>query len=231
MTLDLGVEVSDVIGQFITHPQLQVRRNAQGTVSGGLYTDGAPVYFRIDCSIRPDSGAQLDDDPQGQVVTETRVVYNNQRELWTREHATLAANGQDADVLYLDAVSASLALGGVTTDVDTVIDEQTEGREGNLTTIALTPGVTAGLDESGYPAIVYTFVDGVTTVAQFEAAIDGSERLAVATPGTQANILTAVGDTLAATNLAGGDAELWRAVKAKAYRQFWKVSIERVTRP
>lgn len=226
----MGVE--DVIDEYITHPKLQVRRNVRGTVSGGLYTDGAPSYFRIDCSIRPDTGASLDDDPQGQVVTETRVVYNNERELWTRMHDELAATGHDADVLYLDAVAASLALGGLTPHVDTVVQENTDGREGNATTIALVvDGTGVGhLDETAYPAIVFHFEPMVTTVADFEAALAASVHLHVLTPGTQVNVF-AVGDALAATHLAGGDAELWRAVLARRYRTFWKTHIERVTRP
>jgi len=228
----MGVE--EVITRYITHPGLQVRRNTRGSVTGGLYTDGGSSYFRVDCSIRPDTGAELENDPQGQTEQEIRVVYNNQRELWTRQHDNGSTPGHDADIFYLDAVAASLALGGLTPDVDTVIQENTDGVEGNATTIALVSNVGAPgagtYDESLYPAIVFTFHPTVTTVANLEAAVAASAHLHVLTPGTPAHVF-GVGDALAPTNLAGGVAELWRAMRAKKYRTFWKTWIERLTRP
>jgi hypothetical protein len=226
----MGVE--SVISSFITHPALQVRRNVRGTVTAGLLVGGAAAYFRVDCSIRPDSGAELVNNAEGQSVPETLVVYNNQREIWTRLHDSGATLGHDPDVLYLNAVAASLALGGLTPDVDTVVQENTDGAEGNATTIALaSDGAGVGsLDESAYPAIVFHFAPTVTTVADFETAVGASTHLRVLTPGTPANVL-GVGDVLAATNLAGGVAELWRAIRGKRYRRFWKTWIERTTRP
>lgn len=228
----MGVE--SVISSFITHPALQVRRNVRGTVTAGLLVGGAASYFRVDCSIRPDSGAELVNNAEGQSVPETLVVYNNQREIWTRLHDSGATAGHDPDVLYLNAVAASLALGGLTPDVDTTVQENTDGAEGNATTIALVSDVGAPahgtFDETAYPAIVFTFHPTETTVADFEAAVTASMHLRVLAPGTPAHVL-GVGDALAPTNLAGGVAELWRAIRGKRYRRFWKTWIERTTRP
>jgi hypothetical protein len=233
----MSVGPSDVIGVYITDPNTMVKRNTRGTVSGGLYTDGPFSYFFLDLSIRPDSGASLDDDPEGQVVTEVEVAYNNEQALWTRTHDTLATEGHDADVVYRNAIEATLALGSVTPHVDTVLASVITGPDGNGVTLQLISGAVpaAGvLNVAAWPACTFTFLAGTTTVAQLEAAVEAlsgpSLLLAVETPGTQGNVLQA-GDVLAATNFSGGDAELWRAVKAKQYRAFWKVWIERTTRP
>lgn len=105
-------------------------------------------------------------------------------------------------------VRAFLDLGAHTTDVNTVVEAQAFGAAGNSITIALTPdgsvGAAGQLVESGYPNIVFKYKTGVTTVAQFEAAIASSLYLMVKTAGTPAHVLTDPGDTLAATNLAGG---------------------------
>lgn len=100
---------------------------------------------------------------------------------------------------------STLDLATVSVDADSVIGALADGAAGNAVTISfVADGVGAGtLEESG-TASVFHFQDGVTTVADFETAIAGSILLEVVTPGTGANILVAVDDEFAATNLAGG---------------------------
>lgn len=232
-----GLEVSEVIDDFMTSPGTMIKRNAAGTVAGGLYTDGASTYYFIDMSIRPDKGATMDDDPQGAVVTERKIVFNHEMSLWTLTHATLSSPGHDADIVYLNTVDATLDLGDFTPDVDTVLASVITGPDGDAVTLQLISGAVpaAGvLNVSAWPAITYTFLAGTTTVAELEAAVDAlsgpSRLIAVETPGTQSNILQS-GDVLAPTNFSGGDAELWRVVEAKDGRNFWRSVIERITRP
>lgn len=92
----------------------------------------------------------------------------------------------------------------LTTNVDTVIKSIDNS-------VAVTLALTADsdydhghLDESAYPAIVYHYKSGVTTVANFEAAITDSQHLVVVTPGTGANILLVTADDFTATTLATG---------------------------
>jgi hypothetical protein len=231
------MDVSEVIDDFMTSPGTMIKRNARGTVSGGLYVDGSPSYYFIDMSIRPDAGATMDDDPQGGVVTERRIVFNHEMSLWTLTHDTLSTPGHDADVVYLEAVAATLALADYTPDVDTVLASVIVGLDGDAVTLQLISAAVpaAGvLNVSAWPACTYEYLAGSTTVADFEAAVaalsGSSKLLAVKTAGTQTNVLQA-GDVLAATNFSGGDAELWRVVEAKAGRNFWRSVIERVTRP
>lgn len=124
-----------------------------------------------------------------------------------------------ADLTVTPAVTkAELDLGGVTTRVDTIIRAKTPGESGNDITIALVPGsaVNAGeLDESAYPAIVFNYKSGTTTVTNFETAITASTKLEVKTGGTGANVLADPGDTLAATPLAGGTNTLGAVAHAK----------------
>jgi hypothetical protein len=119
-----------------------------------------------------------------------------------------------ATAVYLQAgsgtagVRASLDLGTVTTDINTVIEADAYGTGGTAITIALTPdgsvGAAGQLVESAYPNLVFKYKDGVTTVAQFEAALASSSYIRVKTPGTAAHVFHDPADTLAATNLAGG---------------------------
>ncbi len=119
----------------------------------------------------------------------------------------------DITITGVAAVKAFLDLGAHTTRVDTIVQDTAGGVGGNATTIAITPdgsvGAAGELDESAYPAVVYKYRTGVTTVTQFEAAITASVHLSVKTPGTGAHLVTSTGDTLVATHLAGGvDAKL-----------------------
>jgi hypothetical protein len=114
----------------------------------------------------------------------------------------------DITVTGVPAVKAALDLATKTLRCDTVIEAAVAGEAGNLTTIAFAAGASqnaGALDETAFPAIVFNYKTGVTTVANFEAAIAASVNLDVKTPGTGANVLAAPGDTFAASNLAAGD--------------------------
>lgn len=104
------------------------------------------------------------------------------------------------------AATAELDLDTVTANVDTIVEAAAPGAAGNDITIEfVADGSGAGdLDETGFPAIVFHFEDGVTTVTNFETAVAASTNLAIGTAGTGANILADPGDVLAPTNLAGG---------------------------
>lgn len=122
---------------------------------------------------------------------------------------------------------AILDLNPLTAVLETVVRARAPSTGGDAITLALTAGsaVNAGvLDESAYPAIVFNFKTGVTTVANFEAAIAASQYLRVLTPdGTGGTVLTVVNDDFPATAFAassqpGGvdpDADLW-AIKIDA---------------
>lgn len=92
------------------------------------------------------------------------------------------------------------------TNCNTVVQEATPGTAGNSTTLRfVADGTGAGtLDESGYPAIVYHYQNGVTTVTNFETKVAASTHLRIKSGGTGANVLAAPGDTFGPTSLAGG---------------------------
>jgi hypothetical protein len=120
---------------------------------------------------------------------------------WVPNVGTLTLTGNPTNEkasLDLDAT--------LTTNCDTVIENAVAGAIGNLTTISfVADGTGAGtLDESAFPAIVFHFETGVTTVTNFETAVTAGTRLLVKTGGTGANLLLVVADDFAATALAGG---------------------------
>lgn len=90
--------------------------------------------------------------------------------------------------------------------LNTVFELATQGTAGNAVTIRTVTGGAAAVSAIGN-AVTITYVDGVTTVANIEALFPvavtaGSVR--VKTAGTAGNVLADPGDTIAATNLAGG---------------------------
>ena len=90
--------------------------------------------------------------------------------------------------------------------LNTVFELATQGTAGNAVTIRTVTGGAAAVSAIGN-AVTITYVDGVTTVANIEALFPvavtaGSVR--VKTAGTGGNVLADPGDTIAATNLAGG---------------------------
>lgn len=226
--------LESVIDTFLTHRALQVRRVATGTIVDGVYTQGAPSYFRIDASIRPDSGATLQNVQEGEHETETRALYTRSAELWPELRDVPGRAGHEADTVLLEGVPAFLALGGHTAHVNTVVSESIDGVDGNATTLALVAGAVgqAGVfDESAYPVLRFTFLSGSTTVADLEAAVAASSHARVKTRGTPTNVLVAVTDEVAPVALAGGYSETWRVTSTKRYRAHWKCMIERLDRP
>lgn len=233
----MGVE--SVIDTFVTHPSLQIKRVARGVYVDERYEDGDPTYFRVVASVRPDSGADLQNPPEGQSEIETRVVFTK-TELWGRTRDTPSATGHDPDLIILGigtvpAAAAELFLGDDTDDIDTTIAAIMDGIDGNALTIqtrAAAVGATGVLDESGYPAILFSFLTGVTTVGDFEAAVTASDSLVVTSASlSPTSVLVAGGDEIETTALAGGFGEEWRVTRAKQYRTFWKVWVERLDKP
>jgi hypothetical protein len=114
----------------------------------------------------------------------------------------------DITVTAIPAVKASLDLATKTTHCNTVIEAPVAGEGGNALTIAFVQSAGApnvgALTKSGV-AYTFTFKNGVTTVANFEAAVTASADLDVKTPGTGANLLATTVDEFTATALAGGD--------------------------
>lgn len=99
--------------------------------------------------------------------------------------------------------SLSLTAGSLTTHIDSVI--KAVDNDVAVTIQGVADGPSGGkLDETGYPAIVFHFEDGVTTVTEFETLVTDSHHLILVTPGTGANVLTAGGDVFVATALATG---------------------------
>lgn len=108
------------------------------------------------------------------------------------------------------AVAGSLDLGTKTTDCNSVIAAKLPGASpsvpGDTLTIAFVQSSgapSAGALTSNGGAYTFTFKNGVTTVANFEAAIAASVDLVVKTPGTAANLLATTVDEFTATALSG----------------------------
>lgn len=112
---------------------------------------------------------------------------------------TFAATGVGA--------KSELDLAPLTAVLETVVRAKVLGVIGDDITLALVgDGTTTGqLNETAYPAIVFHFAPGVTTVGNFETAIGAATYLEIKTlDGTPATVLTAPADDFAATHLAGG---------------------------
>ncbi len=114
-------------------------------------------------------------------------------------------NDAEDRVTQTEGDTATLDLGSVTVNIDTVISARSSGDAWNEITIAFVNDG-AGVGSLTLSGLAYTFHfdDAVTTVADFEDAIGASDLLIVTTPGTGANTFDTGDDTLAATPLAGG---------------------------
>jgi len=232
----MGVE--DVIDTFIdgggegAYPSLQVTRIAAGALSGGLMTFGAKTYFRIRASIRPDSGSDEDAENGGRFTTESRILYTKSAELWTVQDEGPRGPAHDADRVTLYPIAADLELSSWCVHADGVIESAITGPDGNAVTLELVAdGFGAGsLDESAWPAIVYHFENGVTTELDLETKIGLGTKLVVQTIGTPTALLETA-DANGTHALAGGAGELWRVIRGKRYRRFWKVWIDRLDKP
>lgn len=231
------MSLESVIDTFVTHPRLQIKRRARGAYVDERYEDGASSYFRIAASIRPDTGSELQNVSEGQSEVETRIIYTRS-ELWARTRDTPSGIGHDPDIAILGAgvvaaAAASADMSSATVHVTSVIGETIDGVDGNLTTLELSAGVVSAfgvLDENNYPAVKYTFLSGVTTVADMEAAIRAGSKLTINTAGNQGAVLMVGADEVVAA-FGGGFGEEWRVTRAKQFRAHWKVWIERLDKP
>lgn len=120
------------------------------------------------------------------------------------EIAFCADKGLDA--AYLDLSTKTLRCATIVYDKFASLDYSGTNPYGNATTLQfIADGTGAGTyDESAYPVIVFHYQSGVTTVKNFEDAVVASAKLGIKQYGKWTNVLTATGDTFAATNLANG---------------------------
>lgn len=221
----MGVE--SVIDTFQTG-SYQVKRTGIGPVVDGIGSPGAVSYFTVNGSLRPgEGGNELQNEAEGFYGLDVSVLYTKDRELW------IERSSQQPDIVQLGTTPAVLDLGPLTPDIDSVLATIAIGGTPDVVTFQLVAGAVAQagvLDESAYPAIVYTFAAALSTVADLEAAIAASSFLAVKTPGTAAHVLQA-GDAHAAAAFSGGDGESYRVVRVKRYRTYWKCWLDRLTKP
>lgn len=102
---------------------------------------------------------------------------------------------------------AKLLLIRYTVNCETIVyDKFSTGADGNSTTLAfVADGAGTGtLDESGYPAIVFHYASGVTTVGDFETAVEASTKLGIFAYGNWSLALTDPDDTFTAAALSSG---------------------------
>ncbi len=92
----------------------------------------------------------------------------------------------------------------LTTNLDTVIKSIDNSVPVTLAATADSDYDSGHLDESAYPALVWHFKSGVTTVLDFENAVDASQHLVVVTPGTPGDLLLITADDFPATAIATG---------------------------
>ncbi len=92
----------------------------------------------------------------------------------------------------------------LTTNLDTVIKSIDNSVAVTLAAVADSDYDSGHLDETAYPAIVWHYKSGVTTVLDFENAVDASQHLIVVTPGTPGDLLLITADDFTATAIATG---------------------------
>ncbi len=103
-------------------------------------------------------------------------------------------------------IRASLSLGTVTTNVDTVVESLQIGTYGNSITVRFVgdSGATAGsIAETGTACTIH-YRPAFTTVTGIQTLIASSGLIRVKTAGTGAHVLQATVDAFGPTNLAGG---------------------------
>lgn len=231
--------IEDIIDHWIAsggegqYPVLQVTRRLPGTLTDGSYTRAAPTFFNIAASIRPGEGAEMLDELGGRYTLNTQVLYTRTRELFTVEGDTPAPSGQhesDEVTLYPRAAQATLA----TPHVNGTYASQIVGAYGNAVRLSLATGSSldeGSLDESAWPAVTFFYKSGVTTTAQYEAALAAGATVAVVTPAmNQAAVLDGT-DVVANVAFAGGGGETWRVIKCSRFRRHWKAWIQKIDKP
>jgi len=137
----------------------------------------------------------------------------------TFDHAILTGTG----------VRSFLDLETPGTNIDTVVEAIVPGEDGDDLAITFADGsdVDEGeWDESSAPELTFTFKDGVTTVADFEAAIAASEWIQVATAGTALNVLATTDDEFSSENLASGAEVVTRT--DKFFKATRKMAVKRI---
>lgn len=125
--------------------------------------------------------------------------------IYTATQAELNFTGTELQVFaQRSPTPASLAPG--TSHINSTFYVKTSvGQAGDAVTLQLVgDGSGSGtLNESAFPAVVFHFAEGTTTLANLEAAIVASTNLGIQAYGTWTNVLTSA-DVMAATAFSGG---------------------------
>jgi hypothetical protein len=112
----------------------------------------------------------------------------------------------ESRVTESSAQPAMLSMASVTVDIDTIIRAKIWGLNGDNISINIVAGSLTGIiwSEAG-SVITVQFQSGVSTVAQFEAALTANSNLVeIASTGTGTRVLVTPGDLLANAHLSGG---------------------------
>ena len=168
------------------------------------YVDAIAQGLQIKDVCEAVSTSPISSPPTGLPLVDGVYLYDGDRVLLTAQ-----ANGVENGIWVAHGVHAFKDLATVSTNVNTVVEALLGGTGGNAITIAtVNDGAGAGNFTRVGNAFTFHYATGVTTVANFEAAIAalaGADKLIdVKTPGTGANVFTSPADTFAATNLAAG---------------------------
>lgn len=114
-------------------------------------------------------------------------------------------DGSVSRTIQIDGAQASLDLAPLTAVCETVIQARAGGRGGNDFTLALVAdGTGAGTLTRNGNAYTFHFQTGVTTVANFETAINADDQIVVKTTDAGGGTLTTPGDVFAAASFTGG---------------------------
>jgi len=108
---------------------------------------------------------------------------------------TAASAGTAGDALTVQMLDdgGTLDLGGVTANIDTIVEVATPGTD-ILITIINAAGAGTGALYEGADYAIFVLEDAVTTVTNFETLVGGSTLLAVHTAGTGANVFASATD-------------------------------------
>ena len=231
--------LEDIIDNWIAaggegaYPSLQVTRRMPGTLTFGTYARALPTFFNIAASIRPADGAEMIDEVGGRYQLATQVLYTHSAELYVVQGDTPSPSGaHECDEVTLFPTAAAHAFTGA--HVDGTYRSRIVGTFGNAVTLTLASGsmIDAGeLDETAWPAVVFNYKSGTTTVAQLEDALAAGNTLDVLVPASDPATVLADGDAIESVAFAGGGGETWRVIRASRARRFWKVWIQRINKP
>lgn len=183
-----GEDIAAVIASVMAVAEAEVSRLALGvrlaSATGLFLTEHAE-----DHGLRPQDGEN--DEQQ-------RARYRNPPKAITPK------NILDAVKAIVGGVRASLDLAPLTTNCETVIEAVDSGDEGNSIRIRfVADGIGDGELEENGTNLTFHFEDGVTSVLDFEIAIDASVSVRVKT-SDGVGTLASPDDTFGYTSLAGG---------------------------